>query len=278
MIVGLATAFLAATIAIKQNDIKKVLAYSTVSQLGLIFVALGLGAFTTGVFHVVTHAFFKALLFLGAGSVIHALGGEQDLRRMGGLRKYLPITFLTFLIGTLAISGIPPFAGFFSKDEILAAAFEHNIIVWALALITSLMTSFYMFRLFFLTFFGNERAGEHAMSHIHESPKSITIPLSVLAFLSVAGGFINVPEALGGHHAFQSFLGSIVHVGEHSLSHSTEYMLMGIVIVLTIVMILLAYVTYVGKKSVPEDPSQLSGFSRILSNKYYVDEPTTRSW
>jgi NADH-quinone oxidoreductase subunit L len=272
MIVGLATALLAATIAIKQNDIKKVLAYSTVSQLGLIFVALGLGAFTTGVFHVVTHAFFKALLFLGAGSVIHALGGEQDLRKMGGLRKYLPVTFITFLIGTLAISGIPPFAGFFSKDEILAAAFEHNKIVWALALITSLMTSFYMFRLLFLTFFGNERAGAHAMSHIHESPKSITIPLGVLAFLSVAGGFINVPEALGGHHSFQDFLGNVVHVGEHSLSHSTEYMLMGVVIVLTIVMIIMAFVTYVSKNSVPEEPSQLSGFSKVLSNKYYVDE------
>ncbi|HNC11406.1 MAG TPA: NADH-quinone oxidoreductase subunit L, partial [Cyclobacteriaceae bacterium] len=154
MIVGLATALFAATIALKQNDIKKVLAYSTVSQLGLMFLALGLGAFTAGIFHMATHAFFKALLFLGAGSVIHALSGEQDMRSMGGLRKYLPITFATFLIGVLAISGIPPFAGFFSKDEILANAFAHNPIVWGIALLASLLTVFYMFRLLYLTFFG----------------------------------------------------------------------------------------------------------------------------
>jgi NADH-quinone oxidoreductase subunit L len=177
VIVGLATALFAATIAIAQNDIKKVLAYSTVSQLGLMFLALGLGAFTSGIFHMATHAFFKALLFLGAGSVIHALSGEQDIRNMGGLKKYLPVTYLTFFAGVLAISGIPPFAGFFSKDEILASAFAHNRIVWAVAVIASLLTAFYMFRLFFLTFFGKERASKHAMEHIHESPKSITIPL-----------------------------------------------------------------------------------------------------
>ncbi|HEY5824569.1 MAG TPA: NADH-quinone oxidoreductase subunit L, partial [Cyclobacteriaceae bacterium] len=181
LVVGLVTALFAATIALTQNDIKKVLAYSTVSQLGLIFVALGVGAFSSGIFHMATHAFFKALLFLGAGSVIHALSGEQDIRHMGGLRKYLPITFITFLIGTLAISGIPPFAGFFSKDEILAHAFADNTIVWGVALLASLLTSFYMFRLFFLTFSGSTRASDEVMRHIHESPKSITIPLIVLA-------------------------------------------------------------------------------------------------
>ncbi|HYG04307.1 MAG TPA: NADH-quinone oxidoreductase subunit L, partial [Chryseosolibacter sp.] len=175
-IIGLATALFAATIAVAQNDIKKVLAYSTVSQLGLMFVALGLGAYSTGVFHMMTHAFFKALLFLGAGSVIHAMSGEQDIRFMGGLRKCLPVTFLTFLIGTLAISGIPPFAGFFSKDEILANAFAQNPIVWGVALVASLMTAFYMFRLFFLTFSGTVRATEEVKHHIHESPKSMTIP------------------------------------------------------------------------------------------------------
>jgi NADH-quinone oxidoreductase subunit L len=273
MIVGLATAILAATIAIKQNDIKKVLAYSTVSQLGLIFVALGLGAFTAGIFHVVTHAFFKALLFLGAGSIIHALGGEQDLRKMGGLRKYLPITFFTFLFGVLAISGIPPFAGFFSKDEILAAAFAHNKVIWALAVFASLLTAFYMFRLFFLAFFGNERAGQHAMSHIHESPRTITIPLAILAVLSVLGGFLNVPSSLGGNHMLADFLEPIfASAPVHEMDHGTEQMLMAVIVVLTIVMIALAWFRYIKKSSVPLEPSETSGLQRVLSNKYYVDE------
>jgi NADH-quinone oxidoreductase subunit L len=273
MIVGLVTAILAATIAIAQNDIKKVLAYSTVSQLGLIFVALGLGAFTAGIFHVVTHAFFKALLFLGAGSIIHALGGEQDLRKMGGLKKYLPITYLTFLFGVLAISGIPPFAGFFSKDEILAAAFAHNKAVWALAVFASLLTSFYMFRLFYLAFFGNERAGQHAMSHIHESPRSITIPLAVLAVLSVLGGFLNVPSALGGNHMLADFLEPVFATAPiHEMDHSTEQMLMAVIVVLTIVTISFAWFTYVKRSSVPAEPSATTGLQRVLSNKYYVDE------
>lgn len=265
MIVGLATALVAATIAVKQNDIKKVLAYSTVSQLGLIFVALGVGAFTAGIFHVVTHAFFKALLFLGAGSVIHALGGEQDLRKMGGLRKHLPITYITFLIGVLAISGIPPFAGFFSKDEILAAAFAHSPIVWALAVLTSLLTSFYMFRLFFLAFFGNERAGEHAMSHIHESPKSITIPLMVLAALSVLGGFLNVPHVLGGNHMMANFLGFATE--EHEVP---EILLMAIIVTLTLITIGIAWSTYIKNQAVPGEED--TGVQKILANKYYVDE------
>lgn len=273
MIVGLATALLAASIAIAQNDIKKVLAYSTVSQLGLIFVALGLGAFTAGIFHVVTHAFFKALLFLGAGSVIHALGGEQNLRKMGGLKKHLPITYLTFLIGVLAISGIPPFAGFFSKDEILAAAFEHNKIVWALSVLASLMTAFYMFRMFFLAFFGSERAGEHAMSHIHESPKSITIPLMVLAALSVLGGFLNIPEALGGHHAMANFLApSLAPTELHEADHMTEIILMIVVVVLSLICIFVAYNMYIRRNDTSVDPEETTGMRRVLTYKYYVDE------
>lgn len=282
MIVGLATALFAATIALKQNDIKKVLAYSTVSQLGLMFLALGLGAFTGGIFHMATHAFFKALLFLGAGSVIHALSGEQDMRNMGGLRKYLPVTFATFLIGVLAISGIPPFAGFFSKDEILASAFAHNPVVWGVALLASLLTVFYMFRLLYLTFFGDVRASQHVMSHIHESPKSITVPLICLAVLSVIGGFIGVPEVLGGSHWLREYLSPVfaqsVEIvkmrGEehHHLTHATEYALMGTVIALTVVIIVIAYMRYVRKKHVPVADAQLAGPAKVLSNKYYIDE------
>ncbi len=275
---GLITAVFAATIAVAQNDIKKVLAYSTVSQLGLMFVALGLGAYASGIFHMATHAFFKALLFLCAGSVIHALQNEQDIRNMGGLRKYLPITFFTFLVGVLAISGIPPFAGFFSKDEILANAFSHSYLVWGVAAFASLLTSFYMFRLFFLTFYGTERAGEKAMSHIHESPASITIPLSILAVLSFAGGFMGVPEALGGSHGLSEFLApvfatSLSLVQHHHLDHATEYMLMGTIVGLTIVMIMIAYVVYVGKKTVPVAESQrLGAVHNTVYNKYFVDE------
>lgn len=282
MIVGLATAVFAATIAIKQNDIKKVLAYSTVSQLGLMFVALGLGAFTAGIFHVATHAFFKALMFLGAGSVIHALSGEQDMRKMGGLKKYLPITFATFLVGVLAISGIPPFAGFFSKDEILTHAFEASPVIWALALFASLLTVVYMFRLLYLTFFGDVRADANKMSHIHESPKSITIPLIVLAVLSAVGGFIGVPEVLGGSHWLNNYLApvfaqskqleEVIKVPHPPLEHSTEYMLMGIVITLTLLVIVFAYVRYVKNKHVPAEESKLSGGAKLLANKYYIDE------
>jgi NADH-quinone oxidoreductase subunit L len=278
IVVGLATALFAATIALTQNDIKKVLAYSTVSQLGLMFLALGLGAFTSGIFHMATHAFFKALLFLGAGSVIHALHHEQDLRRMGGLKKYLPVTYLTFLIGVLAISGIPPFAGFFSKDEILASAFAHSKVVWAIAVIASLLTSFYMFRLFFLAFFGKSRVSPDTLHHVHESPKSITIPLIVLAVLSVAGGFMGVPEALGGSHWLNGFLAPVFApskdlITAHHLSHSTEYMLMAVIVLLTLVFIAIAYARYVSKDHVPAGEGQItSALQRTLYNKYYVDE------
>jgi NADH-quinone oxidoreductase subunit L len=199
-LIGVITAVFAATIGLLQNDIKKVLAYSTVSQLGYMFLALGMGAYTSAVFHVITHAFFKALLFLGAGSVIHAMGGEQDIRKMGGLKGHLPTTFATFLIGTIAIAGIPPFAGFFSKDEILAHAFAHNKIFWLLGVGGSVLTAFYMFRLLFLTFYGKFRGTHHQEEHLHESPKSITVPLMVLAGLSIVGGFIGLPEAFHAKH------------------------------------------------------------------------------
>lgn len=279
IVIGLATALFAATIAVAQNDIKKVLAYSTVSQLGLMFLALGLGAYTTGIFHMATHAFFKALLFLGAGSVIHGMSNEQDIRKMGGLRKYLPITFITFLIGTLAISGIPPFAGFFSKDEILASAFAHNQIIWGFAAFASLLTSFYMFRLFFLTFSGKSRATEEVQHHIHESPKSMTIPLMVLALLSLVGGFMGVPEVLGGGHALNNFLAPVFEqsqalVAAHQhLDHTTEFILMGIIVGLTLVMIFIAYLIYVRSHRVPTPEGvTLNGAHKLIYNKYYIDE------
>ncbi|MEJ7672450.1 MAG: NADH-quinone oxidoreductase subunit L [Chitinophagaceae bacterium] len=187
-IIGLTTAILAATIALKQNDIKKVLAYSTVSQLGLYVFRLGVGAYTGAVFHVMTHAFFKALLFLGAGSVIHAMSGEQDIRKMGGLNKHMRITYITFFIGCIAIAGIPPFSGFFSKDEILAGAFAKNPVLYVIGLGGALLTAFYMFRLLAMTFMGKFRGTEEQLHHLHESPSAITIPLIILAFLSIVGG------------------------------------------------------------------------------------------
>ena len=274
-IIGISTALLAATIALKQNDIKKVLAYSTVSQLGLMFLALGVGAYTAGVFHVMTHAFFKALLFLGAGSVIHAMHHEQDIMKMGGLRKKLPITHITFLIGCLAIAGIPPFAGFFSKDEILTAALEKNPVYYVLALATSLMTAFYMFRLYFLTFSGKFRGSHEQEHHLHESPAPMTLPLIVLAILSVVGGWIGIPAVFAENaHLLSNFLSPVVasvkpaHPAIH-LSHSSELALMGAVLVLILVMI-----GWASKKFSKEniDTSEPSGFSAVLSNKWYVDE------
>jgi NADH-quinone oxidoreductase subunit L len=277
LIIGLVTALFAATIALAQNDIKKVLAYSTVSQLGLMFVALGVGAYSSGIFHMATHAFFKALLFLAAGSVIHALHGEQDIRKMGGLKKYISVTYITFFIGVLAISGIPPFAGFFSKDEILVHAFEKSPVVWGLAVLTSLLTAFYMFRLLFLVFFGKERASEEKMKHIHESPSSITIPLIGLAVLSVIGGFMGVPEVLGGTNWLGGFLAPVFSSAHElhatPLSHGTEFMLMGVIVVFTLVMVGLAYSRYVSKNHVPAAESEsLSVAHNTIYHKYYVDE------
>jgi NADH-quinone oxidoreductase subunit L len=229
-IIGISTALLAATIALFQNDIKKVLAYSTVSQLGLIFCALGAGAFSAGVFHVVTHAFFKALLFLGAGSVIHGMSGDQDIRNMGGLKKKMPVTYITFFIATIAISGIPPFAGFFSKDQMLAEIFVHNKVLFVLAVVVSLMTAFYMFRLLFLTFFGEFRGNSIQKNHVHESPKSMTIPLMILAALSVVGGFIGFPHELGHqlhlHHWLDGFLATSIKTGKIEMTLTTELILM----------------------------------------------------
>ncbi len=278
LIIGLITALFAATIALAQNDIKKVLAYSTVSQLGLMFVALGVGAYASGIFHMATHAFFKALLFLGAGSVIHALHGEQDIRKMGGLRKYISVTYFTFLIGVLAISGIPPFAGFFSKDEILANAFEASPVAWAIAVIASLLTAFYMFRLLFLVFFGKERASEEKMSHIHESPSSITIPLLILAVLSTLGGLMGVPEILSGSDWIGGFLSPVFSKSielntEHHLSHTTEFALMGTIVVFTLVMIAFAYSLYISKARVPlAESEKLPAVHKIIYHKYYVDD------
>ena len=209
-VIGTATALLAAIIAMAQTDIKKVLAYSTVSQLGYMFVALGAGAYTSAMFHVTTHAFFKALLFLAAGSVIHAMSGEQDISKMGGLRKKFPVTFFVFLIGTLAISGIPPFAGFFSKDEILARVWIQHPVLFTVLSVTSIMTAIYMFRLFFLTFFGKFRGTHEQEHHLHESPPVITLPLVVLAVLSTVGGFIGMPEIFRNTHLLDNYLALIV--------------------------------------------------------------------
>jgi NADH-quinone oxidoreductase subunit L len=270
-IIGISTALLAATIALKQNDIKKVLAYSTVSQLGLMFLALGVGAYTAGVFHVMTHAFFKALLFLGAGSVIHAMHHEQDIMNMGGLRKKLPITHITFLIGCLAIAGIPPFSGFFSKDEILAAAHDRHPAYYALAVLTSLMTAFYMFRLYFLTFSGKFRGTEEQEHHLHESPLAMTLPLILLAVLSIAGGWIGIPAVfVENKHVLSNFLSPVVPaLVPHHVSHDLELKLMGLVVTLIIVMIIIAYIMFVRKEVTDKTPS---GISKFLANKWYVDE------
>ena len=272
-IVGLATAFLGATIALKQNDIKKVLAYSTVSQLGYMFLGLGVGAYTGAVFHVMTHAFFKALLFLGAGSVIHAMHHEQDIRIMGGLKKYMPITRITFLLACLAISGIPPFSGFFSKDEILAAAYEHNKVLWIVGVITAGLTAFYMFRLYVMTFEGSFRGTHEQEHHLHESPSAMTIPLIILAILSVVGGFVGIPEAFAHNsHALEHFLSPvIVRSSEepvNALSHSTEFMLMAVSVVLALIAISYAWSRF-SKKPEIEEPQ---GAGQFLANKWYVDE------
>lgn len=271
-IIGAITALVAATIGLLQNDIKKVLAYSTVSQLGLMFLALGLGAYQVAVFHVITHAFFKACLFLGSGSVIHALHGEQDMRKMGGLKKVMPITFITMLISSLAISGIFPFAGFWSKDEILMAAFHENMPLWIIGSVASIMTAFYMFRLMYLTFFKEFRGTEHQKSHLHESPALITIPLIVLALLATFGGLINFPGSNWLNHYLQPIICKVSH--EEALN-TTSYILMGIALVGAIVGITVAYIKYIKKSEVPAEDENISGISKIIYNKYYVDEAFT---
>jgi len=269
-VIGAITALVAATIGLVQNDIKKVLAYSTVSQLGLMFLALGLGAYEVAVFHVITHAFFKACLFLGSGSVIHALHGEQDMRMMGGLKKVMPITFITMLVSSLAISGVPVFSGFFSKDEILLTAFHHNIPLWVVASAASIMTAFYMFRLMFLTFFNEFRGTEEQKHHLHESPALITFPLIVLAILATIGGLISLP----GNSWLNEYLIPILPKlasEEHHLGN-TEYLLMAIAVVGGLVGIGIAYSKYNKQNTVPGDDASITGFAKVLYNKYYLDE------
>ena len=268
-IIGISTALLAATIAIKQNDIKKVLAYSTVSQLGYMFLGLGVGAYSGAVFHVITHAFFKALLFLGAGSVIHAMHHEQDIRKMGGLKSKLPITHITFLIGCIAIAGVFPFSGFFSKDEILAAAFEKNKIYWVLGLVGAAMTAFYMFRLYATTFLGKFRGSNEQEAHLHESPWAMTLPLIVLAILSAVGGAIGIPHIMGGNHWLSGQLSSIVSTPQEAhLAVSTEWILMGVSVAIAAIALVIALSRY--SKQTDEEPS--SAIGKFFYHKWYIDE------
>ena len=295
-VIGTLTALFAATIGITQTDIKKVLAYSTVSQLGYMFMACGVGAFSAGIFHLMTHAFFKGLLFLSAGSVIHAVGGEQDMRRMGGLRSFIPWTFLTMGIATLAIAGIPPFAGFWSKDEILWKAYssDHGSwVFWLIGVITALLTSFYMFRLLFMTFFGDYRGArvdahgqahavhghdehghdEHGHGEPHESPMVMLVPLMILALLSMVGGLVGIGNR------FEHFLGPVFGSGAvaegagEAASRGTELLLMGISVAVAFLGLIVAYVLYVSKPYLPEKIADaLNGFYTTVLNKYYVDE------
>jgi NADH-quinone oxidoreductase subunit L len=279
-IIGAATAIFAATIALVQTDIKRVLAYSTVSQLGYMFLACGVGAFSAGVFHLMTHAFFKALLFLGAGSVIHALSGEQDMRKMGGLWRKIPVTFRTLLVATLAIAGCPPLAGFVSKDEILWSAFSGpygHPGLWVVGWLTAGLTAFYMFRLIFLTFFGESRVDHEVAHHIHESPKNMTIPLICLAVLSVIGGFIGWPTSLAGGAWFDKFLEPVFAtrfpLPVHEFSESFEYLLMGSSIAVAAIGFYVAFRLYIERPGIPDRIVAATGPAhRILLNKYYVDE------
>ncbi len=296
-IIGCLTALFAATIGMAQNDIKKVLAYSTISQLGYMFLACGVVAYSAGIFHLMTHAFFKGLLFLGAGSVIHALGGEQDMRRMGGLRRHIPWTFWTMTGATFAIAGIPPFSGFFSKDEILWSAFssEHGSwILWAVGLITAFLTSFYMFRLWFMTFFGEFRGaeatvGEHAGHaheeeahaehvHFHESPKVMLVPLVILAVLSVIGGWIGWPQSIGGTQRFDHFLAPVfsAHAEEAAVAtaeHGKELLLAGISVLAALLGLFLAWLLYQRRRDLPDKiAAALGGLYTAVRDKYYVDE------
>jgi NADH-quinone oxidoreductase subunit L len=286
-IVGATTAIFAATMAVVQTDIKKVLAYSTVSQLGYMFLALGVGAFAAGIFHLMTHAFFKALLFLGAGSVIHSLSGQQDIRKMGGLWNSIPATSRPFMIATLAIAGIPPLSGFFSKDEILAHAFNRHVMgdrylaLWAIGLITAGLTAFYMFRLLFETFFGLSRIPAEEESHIHESPKTMTVPLMILAFFSIVSGWLALPALWGEESPFARFLepslrgvemdAGAVESARHGLL--TEYALMAASVAIALLGLWFARKLYIEN---PKLHGQLAAswprLHSLLVHKYYVDE------
>jgi NADH-quinone oxidoreductase subunit L len=282
-VVGAITSIFAATMGLVQNDIKRVLAYSTVSQLGYMFLACGVGAFTAGVFHLMTHAFFKACLFLGSGSVIHSLSGEQDMRKMGALWGKIPTTAKTFVVASIAIAGIPPLAGFFSKDGILGHAFEYSPILWLVGFITAGMTAFYMFRLVNMTFFGKSRVDHEVEHHIHESPSSMTVPLIILALLATVGGWVGWPESLGGSDRFAKFLEPVMakHAeegGEAAAAHaasgaSTEYLLMLLSVLVACGGIWLAYRWYIQRPEVPAKIAAASPFLyKLLYNKYYVDQ------
>ncbi|OGP90608.1 MAG: NADH-quinone oxidoreductase subunit L [Deltaproteobacteria bacterium RBG_16_48_10] len=297
-IVGVATAIYTASIGFCQNDIKKVLAYSTISQLGYMFLGVGVGAYSAGIFHLMTHAFFKGLLFLGAGSIMHALSGELDMRNMGGLRKKIPVTFWTFFIATLAIAGIPGLSGFFSKDEILWQAFSSShghFLLWLVAAVAAGMTAFYMFRALFMTFWGECRADEQVRHHIHESPKIMTVPLTVLAVASLIGGYVGVPHVLGGANHVHEFLAPVLgggaqpgkaHAGITLLSqawasggeaggHSAalEFMMMAVSVVIALIGIGIAYLFYVKNPALPKKLAEnLRGLYKLVFNKYYIDE------
>jgi NADH-quinone oxidoreductase subunit L len=296
-VVGVATAIYTASIGFCQNDIKKVLAYSTISQLGYMFLGVGVGAFSAGIFHLMTHAFFKGLLFLGAGSVMHALSGELDMRKMGALRTKIPITFWTFFIATLAIAGIPGLSGFFSKDEILWQAFSSShghFLLWLVGAVAAGMTAFYMFRALFLTFFGESRVDPHVAHHIHESPKIMTVPLIILAVLSIIGGYVGVPHVLGGANHIHEFLAPVLGGGEPTKAHSAitflsqawasggeggghsagvELLMMIVSVIIALIGIGIAYLFYIKN---PELPKQLAErwkrLYTLILNKYYVDE------
>ncbi|MFC1731697.1 NADH-quinone oxidoreductase subunit L [candidate division KSB1 bacterium] len=292
-VVGALTALFAATIGIAQNDIKKVLAYSTVSQLGYMFIAVGVGAFSAGIFHLMTHAFFKALLFLGAGSVIHAMhhvyheshneNDPQDMRNMGGLRKHMPTTYFCILTATLTIAGMPLFSGFFSKDEILWFAFASprgGLGFWLIGALAAGITAFYMFRLLFMTFFGETQLTQGEERHMRESPKNITIPLIILAVLSVGGGWIGIPASLGGANQFEHFLEPVFADAHHIIEQSgemahgqIEYILMGVAVFIAAFGFYIAYRLYVREPELPERVAERAGsVYRIVHNKYYVDE------
>jgi NADH-quinone oxidoreductase subunit L len=294
--VGAITAIFTASIAIVTNDIKRVLAYSTISQLGYMFLACGVGAFTAGIFHLMTHAFFKALLFLCAGSVMHALSGELDMRKMGGLKSYLPVTYMTFFVACLAIAGIPPFAGFFSKDEILWNAFQRNFFLWAIGAIAAFVTAFYMFRAVFMTFYGTSRMDPEVEHHVHESPSVMTIPLTILAVLSVIGGLVGIPiikgwnrihdflaPVLGGHEAHLAeksmtgvaYAAQVVSHAEATVEHSVglELVMMGISVAIGLAGIITAYYFYLRRPELPEKVAErFKGAYNLLVNKYFVDE------
>ncbi len=279
-IIGVATAFYAATIGLVQNDIKRVLAYSTISQIGYMFLAAGVGAFSAGIFHLMTHSFFKALLFLGAGSVMHAMQGELDMRRMGGLRRYLPKTYWCFLAATLAISGVPLLSGFFSKDEILWGAYSSQYGHWAFWLVgvlTAGLTAFYMFRCLFMTFHGEFRGEEHIREHLHDPPRTMTVPLIVLAILSIIGGYVGIPRALGGINRIHTFLLPVFggHAGgEAHPVEWIEYLLMAVSIAVAFAGIACAYYMYIRNTVFSRRLAEMfQGIPyKVLLNKYYVDE------